>query len=307
MKVGVVIVNYNCAPLALDAALSAIGDDPSARVVIVDNASTDDSRGYFTRVIENDDMHQSEAPKAESDLPHFASLEDIATGFESASAQLTVLYAEENKGFAAGCNLGLRFLQECCAPDMFVLLNPDAVLVQGAMDAFRARLSDQDAGLCGASILRFENPECAQAFGGASLNPLTLLGENIGSGKSLLAAPERAQVEKLMSYPLGAALAFRKDYLEIAGYLDERFFLYYEEADWTRRGEPMRKPVWARDAIVYHRHGAAAGSRQEGGERSALSDFHMARSPVYCPIVGNVHGALVVNKQQHWFLDSEPH
>ena len=47
---GAVIVNYNCAPLALDAALSFVGAG-GARAVIVDNASTDESADYFSAAL----------------------------------------------------------------------------------------------------------------------------------------------------------------------------------------------------------------------------------------------------------------
>lgn len=279
MKTGAVIVNYNCAALALDAALSVLGDDWQAQVVIVDNASTDGSLQYFEDVFAGKLAHEPTSPATAQAAPIFAALSDVACGIgPENAAQLTVLGAEENKGFAAGCNLGLKFLQEAEDIDVFLLLNPDAVIAKGSLDAFRARLADPQAGLCGASVLRFENPACAQAFGGARLRPLTLLGENIGAGLSFDEAPDGETVERRMSYPLGAAMAFRKDYLDIAGYPDERFFLYYEEADWARRGLPSLRPVWARGAVVYHRHGAAAGSRQSAGERSALADYHMARS-----------------------------
>jgi GT2 family glycosyltransferase len=285
MKTGVVIVNYNCAPYALDAALSAIGDDPEANVVIVDNASTDHSMRYFRDVLSEKCSHTSQAPVTDLPLPVFASISGLSHEIQlladesvSAQVQLTILDVEDNNGFAAGCNIGIRFLQAAFDPDIFLLLNPDAILASGSICAFRDRLADPVVGLCGASILRFENPACAQAFGGARMNPMTLLGDNIGAGRSLDSAPDIERVENAMSYPLGAAMAFRKDYLEVAGYLDERFFLYYEEADWTRRGLPSRQPVWAREAIIYHRHGATAGSRQPNGERSALSDYHMARS-----------------------------
>ena len=45
-RFGAVIVNYRCAPLALDAALSFLGDG-GGRAIIVDNASDDGSPDYI--------------------------------------------------------------------------------------------------------------------------------------------------------------------------------------------------------------------------------------------------------------------
>ena len=251
MRFGAVIVNYNCAPLSLSAALSIMGDDPNAKIVIVDNASTDGSLDYFKSVFCGEALHRSLAPEDADPAPHFADISMVVAKMYSAeetnaeNAQITIIAAEKNLGFAAGCNIGLRFLRKKLDPDYFLLLNPDAVVGAGAMKAFAERLSEEHAGLCGASIFRHENPACAQAFGGAHLNPFTLLGDNISAGSAMNEAPSQSEAEALLSYPLGAAMAFRKDYLDIAGYLDERFFLYYEEADWALRGAPLRKPVWA--------------------------------------------------------------
>ncbi len=283
-RVGVVIVNYNCAALALDAALSVLGDNAAARIVIVDNASTDNSAAYFESVFCGRMPH---APQYPVDAPKpvaFSEISQISTTIvndgasTSSDASITVLLARRNRGFAAGCNIGMRFLESAFSPDWVLLLNPDALVATGALSAFRARLADDRSGLCGACVLRFEAPHEAQAFGGARLGRFSLQGKNIGAGRLLSAAPQREEAERAMDYPLGAAMAFRRDYRDHAGDLDERYFLYFEEADWARRGGRSRPPVWAPEAVVYHRHGAAAGSRERPGRRAPLSDYYMARS-----------------------------
>ena len=317
MSFGVVIVNYNCAALSLSAALSALGDDATARIVIVDNGSTDDSIAYLESVFADQRTHQSQPPSDADPAPRFEDIHDVTTAFAgedgepAGDAQITILTLRRNLGFAAGCNAGLRYLRGKHDPAHYLLLNPDALLGAGALAAFEDRLQDENAGLCGASVLRHERPHKAQAFGGARLNSLTLLGDNIGAGRAMKNAPSRDFVEAAMSYPLGAAMAFRKSYLDVVGYLDERFFLYYEEADWARRGAPGYKPVWAPLAVVYHRHGAVAGSRLQPGERSSLSDYHMARSrmlyaskwrPITLPILwlGGVFQAIRRLMRGHW-------
>jgi GT2 family glycosyltransferase len=190
-------------------------------------------------------------------------------------ADLLVLLAQCNRGFAAGCNLGLKTLIAAGGAEFYVLLNPDALLCEGALAAFAERLSALDSGPCGASVLTYDSPHRAQAFGGASQDRLTLQGENIGAGERLADAPPTEAVEARMSYPLGCALAFRDRFLRDAGFLDERYFLYYEEADWTLAGG--KQPLWARDAVVYHRYGGASKSRSPAF-RSSLAEYHMARS-----------------------------
>jgi len=278
-RFGAVIVNYRCAPLALDAALSFLGDG-GAMAVIVDNASDDGSADYLEEAVSRRRMHTPQSPPdpMSGREVRFADLAGLARG------QIRVIRAKMNAGFAAGCNIGLRSLSSVPGLDRLLLLNPDALLAKGALDAFADRLNEDRAGLCGATVVAFEAPHRVQAFGGADFDEVLLTGRNIGDGVALQEMPDRRDVEARLAYPLGAAIALRRDYLARAGYLDERYFLYYEEIDWARAGGAAHRPVWAPGAIVYHRYGAASGSQRANAgapsQRSPLSDYHMTRSRV---------------------------
>jgi hypothetical protein len=278
-RFGAVIVNYNCAALAIDAALSFLGAG-GARAVIVDNASPDGSAIVVNRVLRGEAQHECTPPPApiDSEAPVFADLAALAPD------RLKLLRSNRNGGFAFGCNIGLRALSAVPGIDRFLLLNPDAVISRGALSAFADRLLDDRAGLCGATVVAFDEPHKVQAFGGAQLDPLLLTGRNIGEGETTARMPDRRSVERRMAYPLGAAIALRRDYLARAGYMDERYFLYYEEADWALSGGAAYRPVWAAGAVVYHRYGGSSKSRRaepgDPSERSPLSDYHMARSRV---------------------------
>ncbi len=276
-RFGAVIVNYNCAPLTVDAALSFLGAG-GAKAVIVDNASTDDSAVYIRRVLSGEERHAPKAPRDQlaGGEVEFADPASIPVG------ALAMMKAPKNGGFAYGSNIGLRALSTMAGVERLLLLNPDALVAKGALTAFSRRLDDDAAGLCGATVVGFDAPHTVQAFGGAAFNRLTLTGRNLGQGDAPASMPDRKSVEARLAYPLGAAIALRKDYLARAGYLDERYFLYYEEADWAFSGGSASRPAWAPGAVVYHRYGAVSKSVQTGpgapSERSALSDYHMARS-----------------------------
>lgn len=278
-RFGAVIVNYNCGRLAIDAALSFLGAG-GAVAIIVDNASPDGSAEEIARVIAGEAPHQAEAPPSpiERRPPVFADPLSLKPG------ALRLIRSQKNGGFAFGCNTGLRALAATPGVDRFLLLNPDAVIARGSLAAFAARLNDDRAGLCGATVVEFDSPRLVQCFGGAALDPILLIGRNIGEGASINDTPNRQHVEARLSYPLGAAIAFRRDYLARAGYLDERYFLYYEEADWALAGGPPNRPAWAPGAVVYHRYGAASKSRRahsgDASARSPLADFHMTRSRI---------------------------
>lgn len=278
-RFGAVIVNYNCGAEALDAALSFLGAGGAA-AVIVDNASTDGSADYIERAISCVESHQTSPPSSpiEKKAPKFAEIGALRPG------ELRLVRSPRNGGFAFGCNTGLRAIGNIPGIDRIILLNPDAVISSDALSAFAARLADDGVGLCGATVVEFEPPHRVQCFGGAEMHPVLLVGRNIGDGAAIADMPERRDVEARMSYPLGAAIAFRKDYLARAGYIDERYFLYYEEADWALAGGAPNRPAWAPGAVVYHRYGSASKSRRaragEASQRSAFADYHMTRSRI---------------------------
>lgn len=284
MTIGVVIVNYNNAKLALDAALSVLGDHAEARVVIVDNGSTDQSPRWFQSVADKRERHNCQ----EIDGPCAISFADagntpirVKRCGEAASiapGAITVLISDNNNGFAAGANIGLRALYSSRDIDHFLCLNPDAVAAAGAIAGITQKLENTEIGLCGATVLRATAPFPVQALGGADLHPFTLMGHNCGGELSFNERPDEKSIENVLRYPLGAAMACRRDYLDTVSFLDERYFLYYEEADWAFAGADRYRVGWARDAVFYHHHGAAAGSRLKPGLRAPLADYHMARS-----------------------------
>jgi len=286
---GVVIVNYNAARFALDAAFSVLGCNPDAKVVIVDNGSTNNSMEILQNAVAKKDHHNQPLNNPVADVTiKAAKIEDVEVALIdektvlSSLTSLTIVEGKENRGFAAGCNIGLKLLEDSGDCTHYLLLNPDTQLSVGALVAFEAKLNEPEAGLCGATVLLADDPGKVQAFGGAKLNTLTLLGENVGGGDFLFAAPKVAEVERQLSYPLGAAIALKAGYIQKAGYLDDRYFLYYEEADWAFAGKSFSHTVWAPDAYVFHHYGVSSksdfASTGQPSNRSPLADYHMARS-----------------------------
>lgn len=290
---GVVIVSYNSAELAYVAALSALGARPLAtktRVVLVDNYSTEESFNVLIALAKG--QTRTQGHPASTDII-FANPDSFSVALcvieagqrrvvfgDLDSADLVIIRSDRNGGFSAGCNIGLRFLEKT-PTDMFLLLNPDTQLDQGALRAFAAKLEgDRTYGLVGASLLEMDQPHGAQALGGAAIVPWSLLGENLGVGCTRTSFPRTAEIEQCLAYPVGAAMAFRCDWLAHVGLMDERYFLFYEEFDWVMAGRDKYRPGWVKGALVYHHRGAVVGSHLGASHRSALADYHMIRSRI---------------------------
>lgn len=290
-RFGCVIVNYNGAAMAMDAALSFLGAG-GARVVIVDNQSTDGSLDYLAGLAAGKLVHVPTCVPEPliGHLPHLAThpkIQVIRKGSELPEyTPLSVIDAGSNGGFAAGCNIGLKALTGDQTLDGFVLLNPDTQIAAEGLNAFSARLADPAIGICGGTIVDFDAPHHVQAFGGAQIDQRFHLGVKLGEGTApngpRLDLPACAAIEDAIDYPLGAAMAIRRDYWDAVGGLDERYFLYFEEPDWVRAGQPTYRPGWAPEAMIYHRYGMSSVSQKStvhgASRRSALADFHMTRS-----------------------------
>lgn len=219
-----IIVNFNGRRVleeCLESIARCLGGADWARTVVVDNASSDGSAAMVRE--------------------RFAWAEVIEAG--------------GNVGFAAGNNLALRRVRT----DYALLLNSDTELRPGAVEALVEFAEGRpDAGSVGARLLyadgtvqgsakSFPNPMNA-LFGRQTLlsrlwptNPITR--------RYLPALHVAADGPFPVDYVSGAALLIPRRVLETVGVLDERFWMYWEDADWGKR-------VWAAGLKVYYHPGA---------------------------------------------------
>ncbi len=208
---------------SLPVGLAGVDD---ARVVVVDNASSDASLDVVRRLL----------PEAEV----------VETG--------------RNAGYAAGINAGLRRVD---ADDPVVVLNPDLVLHEGCVAQLLETLADPHVGVAvplvrdavgtvSRSLRR--DPSAARAWAES------LLGGRVAGGLGLgevVADPAAYEHAHDVDWATGAALAISPAARAAAGAWDESFFLYSEEVDWCRRVRAAGLRVrFEPGAVVSHRGGA---------------------------------------------------
>jgi GT2 family glycosyltransferase len=94
----------------------------------------------------------------------------------------------------------------------------------------------------------------------------------------------------------GGAVLLRPAYVEHTGAFDERFFLYYEDTDWSWRGRARGwRYRYVPDAVVRHLHAASSG---EGSEVFA---YHVERNRLLM-LVKNAPAGLVVEQVLRYVL-----
>ena len=245
MKVACIVVNFRTAQLAVAAVQSLLRDldGMDATVTIVDNDSGDGSFELF----------------------------------ESAALELhwrdrvQVVASDKNGGFGYGNNLAIRrALGASDAPDVFFLLNPDAVVEPGATRALLEMFATHPRiGIAGSSIRGFDDERHVSGFRFPTILGELESGVRLGIVTRLLRRWAVAAAPRETTGPVdwvsGAAIMVRREVFESLGLFDESFFLFYEETDLCQRARGAGWQTWyVHESRVRHVGGAATGVREKG-------------------------------------------
>ncbi len=235
LPVSVLMVTWHSAQV-LPASLAALAasDPPPAELVVVDNASADDSAGIVER---------------------------YAAG---APFPVRLIRAGRNTGFAAGMN---RAIDAASAPFVF-LHNPDLRVLPRTLDVLCRRLAEADAGVYAVG------PKLYRAAGTAPTTTLdstgivmTRDGRHLDRGADEPDDGRYDRAEEVFGLT-GAAVLMRRDALDAARVegqvFDEDFFAYREDADlaWRMRGFGYRA-LYEPAAIAYHERRVTPDRRRQ--------------------------------------------
>jgi GT2 family glycosyltransferase len=208
MTLAVIFVNYRSSELILDAlgSLYVQSPDIALEVWVVDNASGDDSRKKI--------------------LGAFPTVHWIDMGY--------------NAGFARANNAGIL-----AAGSLDVLLlNPDTIILDGAVEKAYTHLVAGPYAACGVQLL---NPDGSPQISGnyfmrGGLNhllPIPYLGDFLRwlGHRTRIRVPNVLQADTVtqVDWISGAFLMVKRSAIEQAGLMDEDFFLYGEEVEWCSR------------------------------------------------------------------------
>lgn len=241
MRAQGVIVNYRTAELALQAAralLPQILEIPGSGITIVENDSRDGSFEVITRALAN----------------------------EGLAEHIQVIASEYNGGFGYGVNVGVRAgLERAAPPDVFYVLNPDAIPLPGTVRAILAFMQEHPhAGIVGTHVLNMDDKTGVAALRFPTLASEVASGVHLGLLSQLLhrfivARPHPGQ-DCRVDWVSGASMAVRRDVFTRVGLFDEDFFLYFEETDFCKRAARAGFECWyIQEGAVRHIGGAATG------------------------------------------------
>jgi hypothetical protein len=215
--VWIVVLNWNgCADTVACLESLARADLDGATVVLVDNGSRDGS---------------------------------VAT-VRARFPDVRVIALPENRGFAGGCNVGIRAALDAGAGAV-LLLNNDTVVAADFLGALLAVLNRRRwAAAVSGAVFRADSPEALDC---AWLE--IYFGHGIVRRRGVNALPgEGFDFVRPISAGVGSCLLLRATALRRVGLLDESYFAYHEEVDWCFRARKAGLLVYYQPfARVWHR------------------------------------------------------
>jgi GT2 family glycosyltransferase len=174
----------------------------------------------------------------------------------------------QNLGYAGGNNVGINIARSR-AYEFCVLVNPDVVLRRDCLELLLAAFPNSEKlgiiGLASPLILRSGSDDWW--YGGSAVKILS------GESDLFLAGVERGGQPVLTDRPSGAVMMIRLDAITGYGDLDERFYLYYEETEWS-----VRLKRYGVQSIIVPRAEAEHDPGHGRGGSSSVYQYYMTRN-----------------------------
>jgi GT2 family glycosyltransferase len=266
IRVAVSILNHSSAQSTTACVQSLLGSNPTKslecqlQVFVADNASGEDEQRQLQQSLEG--------------MPN-----------------VQLRCNSENMGFAAGHNRNLEvILAGMSPPDYIWLLNNDCLVDEDTLPSLiNCAIQHPDVGIWGATLLEPDG-QTIQCTGGCFYNSWISSYREYGRGKSL------AQIDQIepvgFDYIAGASLFFPVATLQdglhsvhlmrtgesavAPQWLNESFFLYFEELDLAQRLKPGLRMAWCKAALIKHVGGVSTGAH--GKKRTQLAEYHSTLS-----------------------------
>lgn len=232
-SVVVVVVTYNSAaliPSCLDSLVDAAGEVKIAEIVVVDNASQDDT---------------------------------LALAVDRPGTPVRGVQLGRNAGYAAGINAGLKSLAGRDY-DAVLILNPDVRLHARALDTLVRSLGVENRSIIVPRLLAPDGsvqrslrrrPSIGRALAEAIVG-----GARAGRFGERVTEADRYDRAGPVDWATGAALVVSRAAVADLGEWDESFLLYSEETEYELRAADRGRVVWYEPTAVAEHAGGESGT-----------------------------------------------
>lgn len=245
ISVAVIVINWNGQDFTM-ACLNSLRkvDFPDFKVILVDNGSAN-----------------QEGLKIKASFPE---IDLVETG--------------ENLGFAGGNNVGIRkALQEGFSH--VLLLNNDTLVDPDFLSELVITCKkNPEAGVIQPMILFLHNPKEIWSAGG-KWNPA--LSRSITLGDRVPLADYRVKTA-MLDWATGCAMLISRAAIEKVGLLNEQYFVYFEDVEWSLRIRNAGFAILLEErSKVYHEAGASSKKKHAEGTLSPRVFYYNVRNQLF--------------------------
>ena len=234
MQLSIIIINWNSDSQLHDciASLTKYHQNLISNVIVVDNASTDNSL-------------------------------DQINYLENLPFQLQVVQNTSNRGFGAACNQGADLAKS----EFILFLNPDTLLFKDSLAkpiSFMQQATNSNIGICG---IRLVDKEGYASTSAARFPTFRIIaGKTLGLTKLFprlfpphLMASSDLKESGLVDQVIGAFFLIRSTVFNQCYGFDERFFVYFEEVDLSLRAKQLGySSYFLSEVSAYHKGGGCS-------------------------------------------------
>ena len=199
------------------------------------------------------------------------------------NVSLKIILNSKNIGFSGGQNLGIDYALSKAA-DYIVILNNDTILSKDLVYKLLSVFdSDSSVGIVSPKIYfakgfefhkdRYKKEDLGRVlwYAGGNMDWENVIGKHTGVDEV-----DKGQYEKTkeIDFSSGCCMMVKREIFEKVGKLDERYFLYYEDNDFSQRVKKAGyKIMYQPKTMLWHKNAGSAG-----GSGSSLQDYYITRN-----------------------------
>lgn len=216
-KVCIVILNYNNFEDTIECvqSLRSAINSEKYKIVIVDNASTNDSVSKLNNIL----------------------------------SPIEIIVSSENRGYAHGNNIGIKYAEQA-GYEYICILNNDTIIDVDFIETCKNELKNSaQVAFVSPALVEYKDNNLIQSTGGdIFINKGIVTLKNHGARRIEL--PPKIESD----YIGGACIMFRTSILKNIGYIPENYFLFFEETEWCYKAQKMGyKNICLTDSYIYHK------------------------------------------------------
>jgi len=264
-KVCIIISNWNGWQDTIGCLESVLESSwPDYQVIVRDNASTDGSEEKITGWARGKSI----------DIVRYDRETAERGGLPEKEYPLVFIQTGKNLGYAGGNNVALRYVLARGEAEYVWLLNNDTVVDREALaELVKLAGTDENIGMVGSKILYHDRPDILQTAGGSRIvpwagNAAIIAGNQLDDGSW----DESFEPD----YLNGASLLVSTETIKAIGLMEEKYFLYWEDAEWGARAKGMGyRLLYCPGSRIWHKEGGSTGNL------NYKSDYYWVRNGLY--------------------------